>query len=82
MYFLEAGGGAEERKRESQTDSLLGMEPDRGLDHRTPRSWPEPKPRVTLSQVRHLSAPLACFYITITKNFLWNESKWDPGVRR
>jgi len=43
--LAQAGGGAE-GERESQADCLLSAEPDAGLDPTTPRSRPEPKPRV------------------------------------
>jgi len=41
------GGVVEgEREGESQADSTLNAEPAGGLDLKTLRSWPEPKPRV------------------------------------
>ena len=43
----DVGGEAEEEGgRETQADSALSTEPDVGLDLMTPRSLPEPKPRV------------------------------------
>ena len=55
----------EQRKRESQADIVVSMEPGMRLDPTTPRSLPEPK-----SRVRHLTAsatqePLTFFYFIL-----------------
>ena len=57
----EQGGEVEEKgERDSQTDFLLSMEPDLGLDPRTIRSQPEPKSK--FSHLTDLSHPGAMLY--------------------
>ena len=55
--------GQRERERELEADSGLNAEPDTGLDPRTLRSQPEPKPRVKC--LHHPGPPLFKF----SKNF-------------
>ena len=43
---MEDGQREREREREPQVDSMLGIEPNTGLNLMTMRSLPEPKPKV------------------------------------
>ena len=43
---MHKSGRGRERKKESEPDSMLIMEPNMGLYPTTVRSWPEPKPGV------------------------------------
>ena len=49
------------QKKNAQADSLLSIEPDAGLNSRTPRSWPEPKSRVENLTNWAIQAPLVSF---------------------
>ena len=54
MFILErkhawGGGGQREREKENPKQTVLGAEPDAGLDPLTLRAGPELKPRVRRS---------------------------------
>ena len=69
---MKAGRGwgeEDEGERGREADSLLSTEPDDdddddvGLNPRTGRSWPEPKPRVRgLTDGATQAPPIFCFY--------------------
>ena len=59
------GGGPREREKQTLTEHGA----DKGLDPRTPRSWPEPK---TLNQLSHPGAPEVPFTVFYTDLFLFH----------
>ena len=65
-WLREPTGGEMGRgrgRKNPQADSPLNVEPDMRLNHRTPRSWPEPTSRVDQITYWATQAPVMCMHL-------------------